>query len=401
MTDLVMTRGSRKTIHLSNLVDADGNPTVFGASDVLHWTAKGYLAQPYAEAFLRKTSADGGITFVNGGNSGDIHISATDWTGLQLPADSTFVWDLKLYPSGVAAQACTLASGTGTIDADVTDNPIVDVVDLPGLHGPCTEWVTLAECLADPRCVTADGSRLDPAIVQRKIAVASEILYRLTARLYAGVCADTVRPTTRWYRSNYGLPRQWQIWPRDIGGITNRNPHRWEGFGPTSEISLGAYPIREVSEVRINGTVYNPAFYRVDDQRWLVNLDPSGVGWPTGQDFTLDSLTDPNTWQVTFTWGQAPPIGGVEACKEYAIELAKGATGDPCNLPERVQSLQMQGVSYTLLDPMSFLDEGKTGLYAVDAWVVSINPNRLRRRSGIHSPDFPRPVRRTGVLPGS
>jgi hypothetical protein len=109
-----------------------------------------------------------------------------------------------------------------------------------------------------------------------------------------------------------------------------------------------------------------------------------------------DSMTAPNTFQVTFDWGQTTPAGGVEACKAYAIEFAKAAAGDPCSLPERVQSLQMgPGASYALLDPMTFLDAGRTGIYEIDAWIVSVNPHGLRRRSGVLSPDIPRPVRRT------
>lgn len=274
---------------------------------------------------------------------------------------------------------------------------------MAGLQGPCTQWVTLGEVVADPRAKKADGSALDPVLLQRWIEVASEILFRLTGRLFAGVCEDTVRPTSRWYRTSYELPSQWQRWYgyRGVGGMGSRPPHRYEGSGPTSETTLGSYPVRDILEVRINGAVYNPAFYRVDDQRWLVNIDPSGVGWPAMQDLTADPMTDPNTFQVRFRWGQAPPRGGVEACKQYAIELAKGASGDECTLPERVQSIQMQNVSYALLDPMDFLTKGLTGLYAVDVWIKSVNPNGLRRRSGVLSPDIPRPVRRAAQTPGS
>lgn len=399
---LILPRGDRKTFTISGLVDGVGSPASFNADDVLQWTAKGNFSAATADAFLRKTSADGGITFTPGGDSGTIHISGLDWINLPLPSDAAFVWDLQLYVHGQVADTVTLASGTGTIDADVTDNPLWVPQRSVGLHGPCTEWVTVGEVASDPRAKTSDGSPLSRSILQTQIDVASEILYRLTARLFAGVCSDVVRPTSRWYRTSYELPSQWLRWyGRGVGGVTPWNPHRYEGSGPTSELTLGAYPIREISEIRIDGAVVDPTTYRVDDLRWLVRTDPTGIGWPVSQDLTKDSRVDANTFQVAFKWGSAPPVGGVEAAKTYAIELAKGASGDECALPDRVTSLQMQGVSMALLDPMTFLDSGKVGIYSVDAWIKSVNPTGARRRSGVLSPDLPRPVRRTSILPGS
>jgi hypothetical protein len=37
-------------------------------------------------------------------------------------------------------------------------------------------------------------------------------------------------------------------------------------------------------------------------------------------------------------------------------------------------------MSLSMLDPMEFLDDGKTGVYVVDLFLARSNPSRLRRR---------------------
>jgi len=59
------------------------------------------------------------------------------------------------------------------------------------------------------------------------------------------------------------------------------------------------------------------------------------------------------------------------------------------------------GASYTLLDPLTFLDKGRTGVYYVDLFLAAVNPAGLIRRAQVISSDIRRPVRRTAVTPGS
>lgn len=402
MPDLTLTRGDRATIAISDLVDGNCVPAVFGAGDVVRWTAKADLADTTAEALLAKTSADGGVTIALGGSTATVNIVPADWTALQLRGDLKFVWDLQLEVGGNPAQIVTLAEGDGLIRADVTDNPITEPIPSGGLNGPCSPWVTVGEASADPRAVRADGSPLPPGLLAEKIDVASELLYRLSGRQYAGQCTDVVRPTARWYRTDMLPWSRWTYaaWPRTADSFTALNPHRYAGATALQEITLGAYPLRDIIEVRVNGSVVDSATYRIDDRRWLVNLDLTAP-WPNIQSLELDPLTDDNTFQVTFAYGQAPPRMGVAACKRYAIELAKGAVGDPCAIPERVLSLQMPGASYTIVDAFTFLGEGLTGLYEVDSFLKAVNPNGLKRKSAVYSPDIPRPVRRTSTVPGS
>ena len=70
------------------------------------------------------------------------------------------------------------------------------------------------------------------------------------------------------------------------------------------------------------------------------------------------------------------------------------ATVGECRLPRRVTQITRQGVTAMVLDPMSFLNEGKTGLYLCDAFLAAVNPGKLRRRATLASPDISRRVRR-------
>lgn len=271
-------------------------------------------------------------------------------------------------------------------------------------NGPCGPWATAGEVQATGRAIKEDGTALDQTLLLEMIEVASGILYRLSGRQYAGVCTDSVRPTARWFRVDNYAPRIPSAGMYGLlGNYTDRPPHRNQGQSPSREVSLGAYPIREIVEVRIGGEIIPSTDYQVVDRRWLARISDDGSGWPIAPDLDGDPLNAAatNTFQVTFTWGQAPPAGGVRAVIEYAIELAKAASGDPCNLPARVTSLQMPGTTFSLLDPMTFIDQGKTGIYLVDMWLHSVNPHGITRRSSVMSPDHPRPVRRVAQTPGS
>ena len=62
-------------------------------------------------------------------------------------------------------------------------------------------------------------------------------------------------------------------------------------------------------------------------------------------------------------------------------------------------SVVRQGVSYTVLDNQDFIDELKTGIYAVDLFLRVANPDRARARARVFSPDVARARRITGKSP--
>ena len=52
-----------------------------------------------------------------------------------------------------------------------------------------------------------------------------------------------------------------------------------------------------------------------------------------------------------------------------ANQLYLAGTGQKCELPQRVTSINRQGVSWSMIDPMDYLDKEKTGISQVDSWV--------------------------------
>lgn len=58
-----------------------------------------------------------------------------------------------------------------------------------------------------------------------------------------------------------------------------------------------------------------------------------------------------------------------------ANQLMLQQSGRACELPQRVTSVSRQGVSWSFVDPMDFLDKGLTGIGQVDTWVSLVRLN--------------------------
>jgi hypothetical protein len=117
------------------------------------------------------------------------------------------------------------------------------------------------------------------------------------------------------------------------------------------------------------------------DGAWLTRTD--GCGWPTCRERAI----------VTYQYGRLPPPAGRLACVELAVEFGRASSDNPdraCRLPQRVQSVTRQGISFAALDDMEFLSEGLTGLYSIDLWVRSVNPYGRSAAGSVWSPDLPR-----------
>lgn len=67
------------------------------------------------------------------------------------------------------------------------------------------------------------------------------------------------------------------------------------------------------------------------------------------------------------------PPGAARVTEKLALEFAKSNQGKPCALPDRITSVNRQGVSWTILDPLDFLDKGLTGIGSVDQWITAAN----------------------------
>lgn len=93
--------------------------------------------------------------------------------------------------------------------------------------------------------------------------------------------------------------------------------------------------------------------------------------------------------QVNYSYGSSPPNNVMQAIDALCAEMQKAEDGQPCRLPERVTSVTRQGMSWTLLDPQDFLNEGRTGLPEVDLVLSVYNPGKARARARVFTPGQP------------
>lgn len=224
----------------------------------------------------------------------------------------------------------------------------------------CNPWLDL-EDVGDCGCIEAPN----PTIVTAAMGQASEILYVLSGRQFPGLCDFLVRPCGSHCNCEY-----------DACGC-NRLPR----------VFLG-YDVVTVGSVDVGGVLLDSDTYRLE-AGWLVRLD--GGTWPCCQDLAGEP-GDPDTFTVTVVTGALPPYSAINAAKILTAELVKAcipAEAEHCALPSRVSSIVRQGVSMAVLDPMEFLTDGRTGLYSVDLFLSTFNPNGLHRPSKAWSPDLP------------
>jgi hypothetical protein len=207
---------------------------------------------------------------------------------------------------------------------------------------------------------------------QRQTAqdVAVYVVWALSGRRF-GVCTVTARPVdpgTRW--------------------CTQLQP----GGAPLDGWRLDG-PVVAVDEVLIDGAVIDPATYR--EHAGIVWLT-SGALWPASNDLSLDP-SEPGTWQITYQRGRPVPAAGNWAATVLTRELLSGIMGGPgaCpRIPSRAQSVVREGVAIQLVDPVSFIDNGRTGIGEVDTFLAAVNPNQLMAPPVVWSPD----VDQTGLV---
>lgn len=145
-------------------------------------------------------------------------------------------------------------------------------------------------------------------------------------------------------------------------------------------LRLRGNPVRSVQRVEKNGEILDPSTYKIVNGS-LLQL--SG----TAQDVC--------GLEVTYTYGVSAPVAGQRAARKLAEELVAGWSGDDCMLPDRVTNVSRQGMSFTVIDPQDFLDDGRTGVYEVDLFLRAANPDKARKPARVFSPDLPKGYRVT------
>lgn len=268
----------------------------------------------------------------------------------------------------------------------------------PVTTGVCAIWTNSAAVSAAWSSVAnaSQGNGLSLEQLGLACQQASDILYMLSGRQYPGLCERTLRPTAR--------PISWTAaeWGQYVASLTGNGFNSSWGtcWGETHrmcrnppQIDMGVFPVREIVEVKIDGTVIPANEYRVDDNRLLVRVRPTAAatptvrsGWPTCQAFDLPD-TEVATFSVDVKYGMEPPASGVAAANALASQLALAHADQPNRLPMRLTSITRQGISMAVMDPMQFLDKGLTGVYEADLFIRASNPQRQRRKPRVYSPD--------------
>lgn len=296
--------------------------------------------------------------------------------------------------------------GTGAVvavcegDFDVLPSPTLTILPQGIEYGPCTSWVDggdVAEC-----CNTDVGS--DTGLLSAAALTASQLLFELSARQYAGTCQKTVRPcaTSSWCGVQVLSRGHIVNWGGDSWGSGGGNSSIC-GCAPLSRIWLSGYPVTSITEVLIDGVVVNPDTYELREWRYLDRMrDPADPGssltWPSCQQLDLPD-TEVGTFSVTYLYGADPPLAGQEAAKQLACNIYLACVGsDQCQLPLGATRITRNGLTierqFLARDPQTGVF--RTGLTLVDAFLNTYNPSGLRRRAAFWSADAPkygRPVR--------
>ena len=159
-----------------------------------------------------------------------------------------------------------------------------------------------------------------------------------------------------------------------------------DGTSSRSRLRLRGRKVIKIHNMRDQfGKIISPTKYYLSEHSTIIATP--GANW------------SPSNVEVTYTYGTPPPTAGKAAARILAIELVKLYEGDDtCALPQRVTSISRQGVSYTLLDSQDFIDELRTGIYAIDLFLKTANPDKARARARVFSPDVSK-ARRTTPQP--
>lgn len=282
--------------------------------------------------------------------------------------------------------------------------------------GPCQPWVTteglrglvnVREAIAK---ATADATKpTNPLPVSEEtvdlvlslaVGTATEVLFNLSGRRYAGECRAKIRPVARptnvdtlgmmyhaYAYTGYG----------GAGAMSGQMASAMSTYGDNDPpvIVFDDYPVRSILEVKIDGVVIPANEYELRANRELVRMRVNSTtqstertGWPTSQVQDLPD-TEPNTFSITYTYGADCGDGGRSACLKLAEMYACSNLGDKNRYPERMTNLSRQGVSVQVASVVDIMKQGGTGLYEVDLWLQTVNPSKQRQRSLVWSPSRP------------
>lgn len=156
-------------------------------------------------------------------------------------------------------------------------------------------------------------------------------------------------------------------------GVNPSSAHLKSTLASHRSIKLIA-PIHRIIAVSVNGELVNPADYAVVSGAYLVRTNGE---WPWGQKISIDYETG---YPADFT----AQIAAGRLAQEFLLALQDSPR---CSLPRGVTEISRQGVTLTI--EAGLFPDGLTGIPAVDSFIYQWNPNGLRSRPRVYSPDVP------------
>lgn len=205
---------------------------------------------------------------------------------------------------------------------------------------------------------------------QTAIETASFVLYSLTGQKYNGI-----QTATEAYNMPFNLLAGEILASVDRGAITHV-PKNNEGM---RNLRLRHTPVRKIIEIRKGGEVVDPASYSLRNNAYLVRAN--GTPW----------VIDTTDMIITYKHGIRIPAAGKAAAIRFANELIHAQLDDGlCSLPERLQSVSRQGMSFAILDPQDFIQQGRIGIPAIDYFINAANPSKAKMKARVFSVDQPR-----------
>lgn len=314
------------------------------------------------------------------------------------PSVGNFV--LSLDPPTLPGEYLYEVTATGTVTASRAGSfSVMDDVATPtpvswAVSGPCTTWATsqaVWDCCGQPMTTIGEGTMATecPVDMSQFALEASQILYELSGRRFSGHCSRTAAACQDacwcgWQQLSRGYivgPWDWWGWGWDFGTCW-----QWP-CGHPPLLKLAGYPVREITEIVIDGVVLDPSTYQLlGDRRHVVRLD--GEAWP------FCSINTENT--ITYTYGQDPPLIGIAGAAELGCELYKACGSGECQLPYNTTQVSRQGVTINRPAFATWaFQEGRipgqgrgwrTGLVLVDSFLNAYNPSALKRRPTVWAP---------------
>lgn len=238
---------------------------------------------------------------------------------------------------------------------------------------------------------------------------ATTILYERSGRIYTGFCGPvTIRPAARptnadtlgwitrgWSYGGWGSASMMTL---GLPGVVARY-----GQNQAPVITINNFPVRTIELVKIDGVVIPPNEYELRANQDLIRLLPTPsynptqrYGWPTSQRQDLPD-TEQGTFSVTYTWGQDCGQLGRDAATALAEQLILPKLGVTTRFPTRTTAVNRQGVTAQVANVEDLLIKGMTGIFEVDLFLKTMNPNGLRRQAKVWSPDLEPNRRQPGV----